>query len=262
MSLKKLSYCVVIPHYNNTFGLVRAINSVNAQFIPPERIYVVDDCSIDCDIKSAIDTHFAEQENIQVIIFKENLGPGAARNAALSRCNSDYIAFLDCDDQFLPDKIWDFTKLLERFPSLGYWGHDYSVHQEKEDRYCIEDVVLLKPWQCVLKNPAQTSCVIIRNLHMMFEHASYCEDHQFFYRYVFYIKNFTDLLAIKTKHKSTQLDRPQGTKGGLSGKLFKMRIGIMKALIVDVILVNQFLFILILALLTQPLRHLFKVLKK
>ena len=91
---------VIIPTYNRAYCLPRAIDSVLAQSHPVEKICVIDDGSTD-------DTHQLLQSNYPQIhyIRQENKGVSAARNEGVRKSKSQWIAFLDSDDEWLPHKI-------------------------------------------------------------------------------------------------------------------------------------------------------------
>ncbi|MCP1549714.1 MULTISPECIES: glycosyltransferase [Methylorubrum] len=93
---------VVMPFYNE-IGLVRrALESILAQTYPHLDVVLVDDGSTE-----AMDDLLRDVgSDARVQLFHiPNGGPGAARNFGLSRCQGDYVAFLDADDLFLPNKI-------------------------------------------------------------------------------------------------------------------------------------------------------------
>ncbi len=94
------SISVIIPTFNRAYCLPRAIDSVLAQSHPVGKICVIDDGSTD-------DTHQLLQSNYPQIhyIRQENKGVSAARNEGVRKTKSQWIAFLDSDDEWLPHKI-------------------------------------------------------------------------------------------------------------------------------------------------------------
>lgn len=91
---------VIIPVYNREDVIERAILSAASQTYPSLEILVVDDGSSDQTV------HKCRQfgDRIQLITQK-NAGPAAARNRGIRQANGSYIAFLDSDDEWYPDKI-------------------------------------------------------------------------------------------------------------------------------------------------------------
>ena len=96
---KSIRYSVVIPAYNEEALLPRAIESVLAQTYAPEEIIVVDDGSKDAT--AAVASSYSEVS----CISKDNGGLAAARNTGIEAASYEYIAFLDSDDEWLPNYL-------------------------------------------------------------------------------------------------------------------------------------------------------------
>ncbi|HOK65955.1 MAG TPA: glycosyltransferase family A protein [Anaerohalosphaeraceae bacterium] len=115
-----MTISVIIPAYNNERYLGRAIDSVLAQSRPADEIIVVDDGSTDRTAEVA-QTY---GEKIRCI-RQDNRGPGAARNTGIRAASGEWIAFLDADDEWLPDKLAVQTDLLRRHPQLQWTCGNY-----------------------------------------------------------------------------------------------------------------------------------------
>jgi len=87
---------LVIPCYNCSETLNRALISVDNQTRYPDEIIVVDDCSDDADDIYSIVSRY---KNIKLIRNKRNLGASAVRNIGIWSCKSTIITFLDSDDE-------------------------------------------------------------------------------------------------------------------------------------------------------------------
>lgn len=95
---------IVTPAFNASSFIEKAIESVIGQTYPHWELIVTDDCS--SDKTSDIVTRFADRDQrIQLITQKINQGPAMARNASLERARGRFIAFLDSDDWWLPQKL-------------------------------------------------------------------------------------------------------------------------------------------------------------
>lgn len=99
---KKPLVSVVIPVFNGVSFIARAVGSVLAQTCKDFEIIVVDDGSTD-------DTHaflaqLAKTSGI-ICLHQENAGPAQARNLGIESASGKYIAFLDCDDIWVPEKL-------------------------------------------------------------------------------------------------------------------------------------------------------------
>ncbi len=90
---------VVIPAYNRAHLLGRALDSALAQTLPPRQIIVVDDGSTDGS--AALLAAYADI----IVLRQENRGVSAARNFGIRHCDCDWIALLDSDDEWLPEKL-------------------------------------------------------------------------------------------------------------------------------------------------------------
>jgi glycosyltransferase involved in cell wall biosynthesis len=93
---------VIIPTYNRADLIGRAIASVIAQIHQNLEIIVVDDASTE-DIDQAI-AHI-DDPRLQYIRHPTNLGGSAARNTGIKAAQGEFVAFLDSDDTWLPDKL-------------------------------------------------------------------------------------------------------------------------------------------------------------
>ena len=110
---------VIIPVYNRSDETVRAINSVLNQTYEHIELVVVDDCSNDGTFQVLMDLNSSLLEDRRFILLQteRNHGfPSNARNMGIAHAKGGYIAFLDNDDWFLPDKI---RKQVELFKTLG-----------------------------------------------------------------------------------------------------------------------------------------------
>ncbi|MBI5406413.1 MAG: glycosyltransferase family 2 protein [Nitrospirae bacterium] len=90
----------IIPSYNGERYISHAIESVLAQTYKNIEIIVVDDGSTDRSLEK-VRPYLSRIK----YIFQENSGVCNARNAGISNSNGELIAFLDCDDRWLPEKI-------------------------------------------------------------------------------------------------------------------------------------------------------------
>ena len=95
---------VVIPTYNSSETILSCINSVFSQTYNNIEIIVVDDGSTDTTIKLLSDLIIGHEEKIK-LVTQVNAGPSCARNNGISHAKGEYIAFLDSDDEWYPNKI-------------------------------------------------------------------------------------------------------------------------------------------------------------
>lgn len=111
---------VVIPAYNVERYVEQCIESVLEQTFPASEIVVVDDGSKDKTADLA--ARFGPPVQL---IRQANSGVAVARNHALSRCTGDYVAFLDADDYWLPNRLELQVRAVEKDPALDLVYGDY-----------------------------------------------------------------------------------------------------------------------------------------
>ena len=105
---------VIIPTFNQAAFLRQAVESVRAQTYPHYEIIVVNDASTD-----STQTYLQSQTDLHVMCNTTNSGPSFSRNQGLRVTRGEYVAFLDGDDLFLPEKLQTQVKALEADSSLG-----------------------------------------------------------------------------------------------------------------------------------------------
>lgn len=106
---------VIIPTRNRSLLLERAVESVIKQTYSEWEIIIVDDASTDGTGKTASKL---SGDRISYIRFDERKGGAAARNEGIKRAKGDYIAFLDDDDEWLPEKLEKQIKAFRENPEL------------------------------------------------------------------------------------------------------------------------------------------------
>lgn len=114
---------VIIPTYKRSDYLLRAIDSVLRQTYAPIEIIVVDDNEGNNEFREATKKnlqHYITSAAIQYLEHEINKGLPAARNTGIRLAKGDYVAFLDDDDEFLPEKIGLQVACFQRNnPSVG-----------------------------------------------------------------------------------------------------------------------------------------------
>ena len=103
---------VIIPVFNAGRFLDRTIQSVLGQTYRQIEIILVDDCSKD-NSAEIIKTYMHDHSQILYFLQKKNMGAGVARNKALELAKGQYVAFLDSDDIWQPEKIGCQVKLMK-----------------------------------------------------------------------------------------------------------------------------------------------------
>lgn len=107
----------LIPAYNRRPYVVRAINSILAQTVPVDEIIVVDDGSTDGTSETIRSLYGARVK----VLRQENRGVSAARRLAVEAARGEWIAFLDSDDEWLPDRNAALLRAASMVPSKVAW---------------------------------------------------------------------------------------------------------------------------------------------
>jgi glycosyltransferase involved in cell wall biosynthesis len=119
---------VIIPTYQNGSYVGQAIESVLSQTYKDFSIFVIDDGST--DITGEVLAKFLDKISI---IRQTNQGPAAARNQGIKASNSEFIAFLDADDVWLPDKLERQIAMFSEDPTVALiFSNTYIFHNGKD----------------------------------------------------------------------------------------------------------------------------------
>lgn len=218
-------FSIVIPCYNAQATLVRAIESCFVQSERSAEIILVDDASQDATptIMTALVAQAPADMPVRTHYMPGNGGPSRARNQGWDMARGRYIAFLDADD------CWDSDKLQQIRNVIGRLGDDVVLighaHRQLEEVRQVAGPLLvtcLPSWRVLLRNIAQTSCVVVsRRLSLRFDtDMRFAEDHDLWAR----IARLGKVVYLP-RLAMTRLGRPQLSAGGLSGQRWEMRRG-------------------------------------
>jgi len=119
------TFSVVIPSFQAAATVGDAIGSALAQTMAPHEVIVVDDGSTD-GTTVVLDT-FTERI---IRLRQENRGPSAARNAGIACATGDFVAFLDADDVFEPERLEALRELSVARPDLDILATDACFELE------------------------------------------------------------------------------------------------------------------------------------
>lgn len=155
---------IIVPTYNRENVIERAVNSILRQGYEAYEVIVVDDGSADhtADVIGKI-----QDDRIRYIKLPENQGVAHARNVGIQEAKYDYIAFLDSDDEWMPDKLeLQMKKLMNAPKQVGLvYCRMEGMQREGKDRYLcpsrdFRDTVLegnmfeLLLWKNVIGTPS------------------------------------------------------------------------------------------------------------
>lgn len=116
------SVSVIVPAYRSASTIGRALSSVAAQTVKPLEVIVVDDGSDDDTFQTAEACRPLMTGVDFKVLRQENKGAGAARNLGIRAASGDWLAFLDADDEWLPEKL---ARSLAHANGATLIAHDY-----------------------------------------------------------------------------------------------------------------------------------------
>ncbi len=179
----------LIPTYNRRDYVQRAIQSILAQTVPVDEIIVVDDGSTDGTAEE-IERVFGNRVRV---VRQVNQGVAGARHRAILEATSDWVAFLDSDDEWTPDRNRILLQAIANVPAKVAWifgntqdvtdAKDGSTQYEKHALritgpvQVIEDGLSVQyPWQFGLLQSSVIQRDVLKELKCFSEKLRYTED--------------------------------------------------------------------------------------
>lgn len=129
-----MTITVFIPNYNHAHFIGRALESLEAQTLPPDEIIVVDDGSTD-DSVAVIESYGERLPQLRLVRNSSNLGANTAINRALTEATSTHVACLSADDWLQPTFIARMTALRLRFPETGVYVSQCVRYFEADGKF-------------------------------------------------------------------------------------------------------------------------------
>ncbi len=123
---------VVMPAFNSEQYIGEAIESVIRQSYTNWELIVVDDFSAD-RTPEIVDYYLAQDRRIKFVRLEKNYGASKARNTAMDLASGKYIAFLDSDDIWLPEKLAAQISFMKREHVLFSCTSYRKVNRNGED---------------------------------------------------------------------------------------------------------------------------------
>ena len=214
---------VIIPTYNRKEFLKQAIQSVQRQSYKNWNLFIVDDGSTD----GAASSSFGKK--INVLTLKYNQGVSYARNQGIKQGKADWIAFLDSDDEWLPQKLerqieyaknhqYSLIHCNEVWFKNGKILNQKKKHKKQGGRIFIPSVQLC----CISPSAVLIKRSLFKKVGLFREDFPVCEDYELWLRVTsHYNVGFID---------EPLLIKRGGHEGQLSKKYFAMDYWRVKAL--------------------------------
>ncbi|MDD2789215.1 MAG: glycosyltransferase family A protein [Sulfurimonas sp.] len=217
-----MKYSVIVPMYNSKSTIKSTIDSVMQQtYQEPIEIIIVSDGSDDGCEKIVEDLILNNKTNRTIeLIKKSNGGVSSARNMGIKKATGEYIAFLDSDDMWHPQKLEITMQTIEKY-RIDFLGHGYTLKNNFNKTFIIDKPKKISFMKLLVKNFAVTPSVVVkREICKLFnEKMTHTEDHELWLR-----------IALKTEVYFLDLPlaflgREELSTGGLSSNKWAMRKG-------------------------------------
>lgn len=190
---------IIIPIHNQVDFLKKAIESVLNQIYQNFEVIIVNDGSTD----QTREMVFSFKDERVIYLWQENKGAALARNTGIEKAKGKYIAFLDADDLWLPEKLQKQVEFMEKNPEIGLLGTACVQVNEKGEKikekiFPTENKILQK--DLIKYNPFIQSSVMVKK--EVFDKAQGYDEE-------FLESEDYDLwLRIAKRHKITNLSEP------------------------------------------------------
>ena len=208
---------VIIPVYNREAFLPTAVNSVLSQTFKNLELLIIDDNSKDETFFSVL--KFLEDKRVSYYYLRKNYGVSYARNYGIKKAKGDYIAFLDSDDYWLPNKLEkQITYMLEKKFKIcqtdEIWIRRGKFVNPKKKHQKIEGDIFEKSLELCIVSP---SAVLIKkevfdDIGLFDENMPACEDYDLWLRasLKYKIGLLNEKLIVKRNGQDDQLSRLKG----------------------------------------------------
>lgn len=222
-----LTVSVIIPCYNCSKTISRALESVLAQTATPLEVIIVDDASIDGSDR-VIDSFTERLGPIDLKLLKNptNRGAAWARNQGWDLASGDLVAFLDSDDSWHPRKIELQSAWMNEDSTVQACGHEYEIKKSGEleswpplQRLSLHGIKKFRFQDFLLKNRLSTPTVMVRRSipERFNQNKRYCEDYDLWLRI-----SHNHGFCSRSQAKLARLHKQPWGSSGLSANLWSM----------------------------------------
>jgi teichuronic acid biosynthesis glycosyltransferase TuaG len=216
---------IIIPNYNKGKFLKKCLESVFNQSHKKWNLIIVDDNSNDSSLH--ILKEFKNKKKIKIIRLTKNKGPSFCRNLGIENSNNNYIAFLDSDDIWKPNKLYDqLIYMIQNKYNFTY--SDYCTFYENEKKNFKKNSTNLKDSfnydEFILNSSINSSTMIVKRKILKgikFKSLALLEDYIFKCQILkknFTAKKINKVLAYYRVHKDNR------SKNKFNNLLFLWRV--------------------------------------
>lgn len=123
---------IITPSYKSENSISKTIESVLSQTYKNWEMIIVDDVSPD-NSNAIIEAYCKQDSRIKLIKLEKNSGPAVARNRAIKEAKGRYIAFLDADDIWMPEKLEKQIAFMDKYNLNLTYSSYYLQDEENND---------------------------------------------------------------------------------------------------------------------------------
>lgn len=153
---------IVVPVYNAGAYIEETMAMVRAQTYQNWELILVDDCSRDDSVPRIEKAIAGDHTNIRLIRKKSNEGAARARNTGLSEARGRYIAFLDADDVWMPDKLEkELAFLKEKKAAFVFTAYEFGDEKAGRTGKVVHVPEILEYQQALSRTVIFTSTVLL-----------------------------------------------------------------------------------------------------
>jgi len=127
-----MKFSIIIPVYNGEKVIIRALTSALEQTFQDHEVIVVNDGSTD-NTQQVIESYINSQKhNVSIkLLNTKNNGRSSARNLGVTKSNSDFVCFLDADDEFHKEHLFELNNAIKKYNHINcFFGDSVIVRDD------------------------------------------------------------------------------------------------------------------------------------
>lgn len=221
---------VIMPSYNAASFIDQTITSVLNQTFTDFELLIIDDGSTDSTLEIA--NHYATRDRRIKVISQTNQGVSATRNRGIQIAKGRFIAFLDADDLWLPDKLAAHIEHFYPNPNLAvsFSRVEFiSPDGEPTGQVSTSRLVNLKPEDFLYENPTSTMSNLVVRSEVFVQVGGFAEDMSYSEDLEWLLRAICHQRPGKPPWQIEGIDRIliyyRASPGGLSASLYRMEAG-------------------------------------
>lgn len=216
---------VVVPCFRCANTIQRAVDSILNQTQKPAEVILVDDASGDNTLKVLRGLESQYQGWIKIIALNVNAGAASARNAGWTIARQPYIAFLDADDSWHPQKLYIQYEFMLNHTDIVLCGHKSLWFRKNEDVPAIPVIAHVSKISArglLFKNAFSTPTVMIKRdiPYRFLEKKRYAEDFLLWQQVA-----WAGLNVVRIESTLAYMHKPAYGAAGLSAQMWSMEKG-------------------------------------